>query len=84
MVVDTAREVVVPARELLPRPFLPAPGDIIQIARIAREIIGLGGQVEVEIPYRYGPTRRRLRIFPGGWWDSEVRRDHEGERGARL
>jgi len=48
--------------------------------------------VLADIPYRYGAAHPRrygqprpvLRIFPGGWWDSEVRwRDHEGERGAR-
>jgi hypothetical protein len=58
------------------RRFLPDPADIVDIAHIAQ-----GMAVLVDIPYRYHGTRRRLRIFPGGWWDSEIRRDHGSERG---
>jgi len=70
----------VPGREVPPpRSLLPDPTDIVEIAHVAQRFV-----VRADIPYRYGPTRRLLRIFPGGWWDSDVRRDHEGERRAWL
>jgi hypothetical protein len=72
-------EIVVAARELPPpRRFLPDAADIVEIAHVAQAIVretGVNGIAD--IPYRYGPTRRRLRIFPGGWFDNAIRRDHE-------
>jgi hypothetical protein len=74
-----SQQLVVPGGEPPPpRRFLPDAADIREVARIAQQLATVA-----EIPYRYGPTRRILRVFPGEWWDSEIRRDHEGERGPR-
>jgi hypothetical protein len=75
----TAETITVRAREQEPpRRFLPDPADMVAAAHIAQAIT-----THADITYRHGQTRRILRIFPGGWVDTEVRRDHGGERGPR-
>jgi hypothetical protein len=57
--------------------------EIQAVARHVDTSLRAAGCTEIEVWYRHGTGDRRLRVFPGGWWDSEVRRDHGGERGPR-